>query len=230
MSFWKTLSFLTALVAVCFFPAPALHSDSPGQTSNLQIKTKGNAAKYLQEIEVFNADGAAFDFENTLDFPVDDLIRINLGLGESMSKVITLKRHPGITAEFRVEQQYETSVTIMDEGPHMDLLDWKDHVSEWEPLETRARDSFVSTEVRSEEFPKVSRTELMAAVDAESKRRAGKGHDQGDRWVQLANRCENVTNDPCGVSVSKVRLRLRVKENGAWRDIQTIELKVPMGC
>ena len=33
-----------------------------------------------------------------------------------------------------IEQRYETSVTIMGEGPHCDLIDWKHYDSEWKTL------------------------------------------------------------------------------------------------
>jgi hypothetical protein len=37
--------------------------------------------------------------------------------------------------DFRIQAQYQTSLTISDEGPHLDLLDWKHYESEWSDLE-----------------------------------------------------------------------------------------------
>ena len=43
-----------------------------------------------------------------------------------------------------VYQSFETSVTIMNEGPHCDLIDWKHYRSYWNKLIPTARNSFNS--------------------------------------------------------------------------------------
>ena len=69
---------------------------------------------------------------------------------------------------FKIEQRYETSLTIMNEGPHIDLLDWKHYISERKELETGDGLTFLSKEVSSEEFPEVSQTEIVKTVRKEA--------------------------------------------------------------
>jgi hypothetical protein len=206
-----------------------LHADSPEPAFNPQVSVQGEAANYLHGIEIRNADGSIPDSETTIESPSPTVIRLNLGLGDPMTKSIAL--HPRINGrEFRVEQRYETSLTLMNEGPHMDLLDWKHYISEWEEVESRNGLTFLSKEVLSDEFPAVTQAEIIMAVRAESEKWSKQGFDEVERWIDLARQCTGPTTYPCGVSVSKITLRIRVKESGSWKDIQTIELQIPMGC
>lgn len=217
-----------ALTAPIYF-AP-LFAHSPDSVFNPIIKIQGAGAKYLQEIEVLSSDERDYDYGTVLEYESDGTIQINLGLGESVSKVVSLRPASSASIEFRVEQQYETSLTLMDEGPHMDLRDWKHHVSAWEPLEQGSGLSFTSKDVGSEEFPKVKRSEIVAATTAESERRKAQGYPESDRWIAVAKRCESAKTYPCGVGVSKIRLKISVKEGGEWKPIQIVELNLPMGC
>ena len=217
-------------LTVLLFQVPVLlHADSPEPVFDPQVSVQGEAANYLHGIEIRNADGSIPYSETTIEFPSPTVIRLNLGLGDPMTKSITLQ--PRIDGrEFKVEQRYETSLTLMNEGPHMDLLDWKHYISEWEEVESRDGLTFLSKEVSSDEFPTVTSAKIIGAVRAESAKWSKQGYDVGERWIDLARQCPGPTTYPCGVSVSKITLRIRVKEPDLWKDILTIELQIPMGC
>jgi len=222
-------AFALSLALFVFLLAVLLRADPPEPAFNPQISVRGEALNYLDGIEIRNADGSIPNSETTIEFPSPTLIRLNLGLGDPMTKSITLQ--PRIAGkEFKVEQRYETSLTLMNEGPHMDLLDWKHFISDWKEVESRNGLTFLSREVSSDEFPVVTKAEIIEAVRMESEKWSQKGFDEGERWIDLARQCKGPTIYPCGVSVSKVALRIRVKEADSWKDIQTIELQIPMGC
>jgi len=222
--------FLKRAFAVILLQVPVLlHADSPEPVFNPQVSVQGEAANYLHGIEIRNADGSIPDPETTIEFPSPTVTRLKLGLGDPLAKAVTLQ--PRIDGrEFRVEQRYETSLTLMNEGPHMDLLDWKHYISEWEEVESSNGLTFVLKEVSSAEFPAVTPAEIIEAVRAESEKWSKQGYDVGERWIDLARQCKGPTTYPCGVSVSKITLRIRVKESDSWKDIQTIEFRIPMGC
>ncbi len=228
MSLKRTLPSL--FLALLFLQSSSIWGIDVPPAFNPRLSVKGEAAKYLQEIEIRNIDGSVPDFDTTLEVSVDGLIRVHLGLGNTTAKKITLKPASQSSLEFRVEQQYETSLTLMDEGPHMDLLDWKHHLSGWSELEKTGDLEFLSNAVASDEFPQVNQADIIEAVRAETKRWSVQGFDQGDRWIDMAKQCQSSTTSPCGVSVSKIRIKIKVKDAGEWRDIQTIEIHVPMGC
>jgi hypothetical protein len=208
-------------------PVPA---DVPQQVFDARIKPWGAAAAYLEAMEVLNVDGRAHDPGTTLERNAGDTIRINLGLGETVSKRIRLIPRPGVHAQFTLEQQHQTSLTVMDDGPHMDLRGWRHHVSDWMPVETSGPLAFVTRDTISDDFPAVTTRQIVAAVEAESRRWAAQGHVEVDRWVRLAKGCTGATTYPCGVVLSEVRWRIRVEERGRWKTIQTVELVIPMGC
>ena len=222
-------SFALSSAALLLLLPMFVQADSPNPVFNPRVPVKGEAAVYLHGIEIRNADGTLSDAETTIAFPSSSVIRLDLGLGDSTAKSITLQpKTEG--RQFRVEQRYETSLTLMNEGPHMDLVDWKHYISQWQVAEKRSGLTFLSKEVSSDRFPKVTQTEIIEAARAQSKKWASRGYDAGERWVGLARQCKGPNEYPCGVSVSKVILRIMVREAGAWKEIQNIELIIPMGC
>ena len=222
-------TFALSLAVILFFVPLFVQADSAYPIYNPQISVKGEAAKYLNGIEIRNADDTLPNPDTSLEFRSSTVIRLNLGLGDPMAKSITLQPHSSGT-KFKVEQQYETSVTIMDEGPHLDLIDWEHHTSKWEEVENRNGLTFLSKEISSTEYPIVAQTQIVEAVKAKSEEWSNQGFDGGKRWIDLAKKCKGPNEYPCGVSVSKVTLRVMVIESGKWKHIQNIELKIPMGC
>ncbi len=157
-------------------------------------------------------------------------IQIDLGLMDSIANLIILHPKENIHVDFVIEQQLETSVTVMDEGPHMDLVGWKHYVSEWEKIERLDSHSFISSYVSSNRFPDVTKSEIIEAVKEQASSWLDDGYDIVDRWVRLAQQCNNVHEYPCSVSISLIRLRIKVNVKGEWKEIYQIELNVPMGC
>lgn len=201
------------------------NDDSPDVLINLRFPVTGPASKYLEAIEVLNEDGSPCDSETTVE-NLPERITIQMGLGESFSKLIRLYPRQRSAPNFRIEQQYETSLTVMREGPHLDLTDWKHFISEWSDLKTGPNNSFLTSDVSGEEFPSVTNQEIVDAVVAELKNLSV----EDDSWVNLARQCQTPTTYPCGVSVSKIRLRLSVQQGRKWLPIHVIELIPPMGC
>jgi hypothetical protein len=198
---------------------------------NGSIKVQGPGAQYIEEIEILNSDGRKYDSYISAQPLADGVFRIELGLGESMSKVLNLNPAQDSNYVFKIEQQYETSITIMNEGPHIDLVDWKHHVSEWQALKATKDLTFISTEVSSIEFPQVTKKQIVDALKEASKGwPREEGNDPVSGWIRLANKCETPNTYPCGVGVSKIRLRISVLKDGNWIPVQTIELIPPMGC
>jgi len=227
MFFSKAFAILM-LVILSQIPV-AIHANSREPIFNSHIKIKGEAARYLDEIEIRNADGSLPDSDTIVELIPPAGIRLNLGLGDSMTKIITLKPLNG-EVQFRIEQRYETSLTLMNEGPHMDLLDWKHYISDWNKVEARNNLTFLVKEMSSEKFPKVTQAEIINAVKAESDKWSKRGFDEQEQWISLAKRCKGPTTYPCGVSISKIILQIKVWESNKWKSIQTMEIQIPMGC
>ena len=129
------------------------------------------------------------------------------------------------TEQYRIFERYRTSMTVMGEGPHLDLTDWRHFDSEWIPLEKLSQRKFrtvAAEKMDIETFPPTTRMELLNAV----RKRAGD-------WVEvvdLAKNCRSPKDDPCGVSVSSVYFRVERLVGENWVKVGTIEISIPMGC
>jgi hypothetical protein len=191
------------------------------------------AAQYLDWIEIYyeEPDGSTNSYVPEQLQRIDDVIVIHPDLGIPYVHRIVLLRRPDFSGGFRVEQQHETSLTLMNEGPHMDLTSWKHSVSPWTVVHRISDDVFRTDDISgSLDFPKVTTEEIVEAVKAESLAWAARGHDSVDRWVELAKECADPYSYPCGVGVSQLRFRISISIDDSWQPIQTIELNIPMGC
>jgi hypothetical protein len=148
----------------------------------------------------------------------------DLDLGESVEgALLELVSRTSTKATFRVQVQYETSVSISNEGPHLDLVEWKHFTSEWRDIHpvtrTRFRVPKFSQEERSR-FPKVSVMDLKEAVRA-----AG-----GDGWLELIRSVSGVYDAPAGVDISAIRVRVTPLGGGATKSPFILDFVIPMGC
>lgn len=158
--------------------------------------------------------------------PGRTLAVLDLDLGDSVEgALVELGTEPPTPAmaQVQVQVQYETSVTIMNEGPHLDLRDWKHFTSPWIDLERVAGEQFRVPTFSAEDhsrFPEVEMTELCEAVLI-----AG-----GERWAELVKGATSPHEYPAGVDISIIRLRA-VRVTGNESDsVFTIEFHIPMGC
>ena len=149
---------------------------------------------------------------------------VDLDLGESVEGYrLSLLTPPGCATEHRVQWQFETSVTVMDEGPHVDLLDWKHHTAPWVDIEPhgpgRYRLPTLSEEQRTS-FPPVSVSELIEAVRAEG----------GDRWAEMVAEVKGPNDYPSGVGLSTYRVRVLARDAAGWVPLYSVVFRYPMGC
>ena len=150
---------------------------------------------------------------------------------------IRLKPKPGDIREFKIEQQIETSMTINDEGPHLDLLNWKHGVSPWQELPVIKPNIFrgkAITKKDSRRFPAFTKQELCQAVIKQGKRDARSGNytydPNDDKWLRLVKQKPQEGWIIYTTGVSTIRLRIQAKEGDTWQVIHTVEIAVALGC
>lgn len=154
-----------------------------------------------------------------------DTVYLMLGLVENISGhrflIELIDKNIQVVTVF---QRFETSLTLMDEGPHVDLTDWKHYISEWEelPLEDLQFSSAVYDERHYQQFPQVTPQEILQAVDQRVK--------SNERWTSLARKCQDPLSYPCGVSISRYFLKIRFRDAQAHTFDKIVVFEVPMGC
>lgn len=187
-------------------------------------KSSQKKSRYLEAIEIVRFDS---EFESP-EIKVDDLsakpIDFDLDLSQTIeNQIIVLHPHVNDSREFKIEQQFETSMSVSNEGPHLDLTDWKHYTSDWQEIKKLEGNKFLTSKISESDygrFPKVTSKEIYKAVLK----------DGGKRWADYVRSCKTPTDAPCLVSVSRISFRIKAKENGKWNIIHKINVSIPMGC
>lgn len=163
-----------------------------------------------------------FDEDNKLAKTQKDTVSVYAELGETIeAQFISIKNNQ--LSDLKIEQRYETSVTIMAEGPHCDLTDWKHYVSDWKQLKKNKIGYFKCleyTESEREKFFKIALGELKKEVN----RSCGEG------WENLLSKVKSPVEYPCGVSISRYFLKISGKNKNGQIITKMIIIEVPMGC
>jgi hypothetical protein len=180
----------------------------------------------LESVEIVPSKKESFSSPTLIKFQAKsaDIVSVDLELGDSLNDLI-LRLHPqsGVRGEFVVEQSFETSLTVMQEGPHLDLVEWKHHTSPWVPLKKLSATDFripTISEADSQKFPEVTPKEIRAIVAKEG----------GAKLGEYVSKVKGPNDYPCGIGLSKVSFRIILKEGGEARVVKTLEFLVPMGC
>ena len=158
-------------------------------------------------------------------------LMVPLELGDEVYGA-TLQLQPARAGEtYRVRVQFETSLALGAEGPHLDLTDWKHCTSAWLPTQAVDAVTFVlptPTPAQQGCFPKYTRKELDAAVHAH----AAKQGDPtiADGWLPELDKPDALVSVSPYVAISTVRVRVEVRRNGKWVEVTTLAFLPPMGC
>ena len=218
-----TVKLKPVVIASTDFDVPPPTPVPPSEAAIL-IDVTWRRSKYLRAVEIVQHDKERYlrpmKFENTAEETWD----VDLDLAEDIeNQMIVLRPAPATGREFKVEHQFETTFQVSGEGPHVDLTNWKHYRSAWTELKRMGDDAFlipVISEADARRFPAVTRREIYRAVLRASDK----------DWANKARRCRSLTTDPCSVGVSRISLRIRVKEEGRWKVINRFNFMLPMGC
>ncbi len=211
------------LIVSTDFDVPPPTPDAASEAAIL-IEATWRRSKYLHAVEIVQHDKERYlrpmKFENTAEVTWD----VDLDLGDDIeNQLIVLRPTPATGREFKVEQQFETTFQVSGEGPHIDLMDWKHYRSPWRELKRMGDDAFlipVISEADARRFPAVTKRERYRAVLRASDK----------DWANKARRCRTLTTEPCSVGVSRISLRVKVKEEGRWKLINRFNFMIAMGC
>jgi hypothetical protein len=162
--------------------------------------------------------------------PLPAALEAELELGTSTDGArLTLEpAQPG--GEYRVQVQYQTSMSVGADGPHLDLVDWKHCASGWVAAQQDGAHRFVlptPTQAQQQCFPAYGQQDLIQAVrDYFAKEGFA---ENADFWLTGLQHRDQATVLP-SVGISAVKVRVQVLRDGHWRPVTTLTLKRPMGC
>ncbi|WP_375582541.1 hypothetical protein [Cyclobacterium xiamenense] len=188
-----------------------------------QRSVNGNLLQIRFEEFIIGIDRSTIGYqEETLKQPQKDTASLHLAFGETIEGQ-KLGVHMIKKGKISIYQRFENSVTVMDEGPHCDLTEWKHYYSRWKKL--KIEDGFFLTDRYSvkdgEKFVKVDMNELREAV----------GDQCGDDWAEHINDVKSPKDYPLGVSTSRIFLKAVFTEQDTGEEkTRIISFKIPMGC
>jgi hypothetical protein len=148
----------------------------------------------------------------------------NAEVGAEFGLLDTLFITTATLQNIELEERYETSIGISDEGPHCDLINWKHYTSEWRRLKQEGSFLFRAIQYTKDEtsrFPKITMNELIDAV--------AKHCDK--RWVDHAKKAKSPNDYPCSVSISKYFIKVKAIRKATGEKFESvITIVMPMGC
>lgn len=163
--------------------------------------------------------------------PVPRTQQVSLEVGDEIYGAFLRLTPRDAGAEYRVRVQFETSLAVGDDGPHIDLVDWKHCVSEWKLADTAGQFMFVLPAPNEQEsgcFPSVRATDITAATRAALVREGME--DSVSHWLGLLAPVSKAGDHPTYVGISKVRMRVEALRKGQWVEVTTVEFLMPLGC
>ena len=150
-----------------------------------------------------------------------DTTFVSLELGDSPEGQI-LKINNSDVKILNIYQKYETSVTIMDEGPHFDLLNWKHYFSDWQEINRIQNNTFKSvnySEELHEKFPQIDINSFKEYVK----------RNVGNSWYKLITTVKSVNEYPCAVDINRIIYKITYTIEGKLKEKYLI-FEIPMGC
>ena len=174
------------------------------------------------QIEVYSSNEKEHFQTYKFPAPFKNTTKAYLDLGEDLSskKIIIKSKND---THYRVFVQVETSLTIMNEGPHLDLINWKHCTTEWLEINRISSSKFSLPQINEIDincFPKVSAAEIRDEAYKQG----------GQRWADLIDLNASIDDYPIAVGISSIRLKLEKKIEGTWQLITILDFTVPMGC
>lgn len=133
----------------------------------------------------------------------------------------------GENLNLRVMAQVTQHVTLMNEGPHVDLTEWKGNRSNQKELkEDPSTNRYnLKHDAIFPPFPSFTNEELVEAVKAKLKTWGG---EIDNRWIDLAKKCgTEIDKYPCGLGPSEYQIKLEFPKESTFFELS---IAVPMGC
>ncbi len=132
----------------------------------------------------------------------------------------------------RVTVAHRNVLSLQDEGPHLDLVDWVFYESSEYELEAKkeqpGRFTVDATRLDPHAFPFVARNDFIQAVATHAAKMSPGDKEAAGRWTALARSCQAPQSYPCQVGVGRVTFRFYA--GAEKKPFKELVLTLPQGC
>jgi len=189
----------------------------------LTLKELSKRIKIRFQEFTLQMDLEAWDEKEELKKIQGNNVRVYLELGET-AEGLKVKISDSKFKKIEIFQRHENSVTIMNEGPHCDLIEWKHYYSEWKKIDYNTKENtFVSDSYERQDWEK------FIEVDIDELKKAVEKHC-GNYWAEHIQNVKNVNEYPSGVSMSRIFFKILLTDENDSVTEKTISFEIPMGC
>jgi len=189
----------------------------------LTLKELSKRIKIRFQEFTLQMDLEAWDEKEELKKIQGNNVRVYLELGET-PEGLKVKISDSKFKKIEIFQRHENSVTIMNEGPHCDLIEWKHYYSEWKKIDYNTKENtFVSDSYERQDWEK------FIEVDIDELKKAVEKHC-GNYWAEHIQNVKNVNEYPSGVSMSRIFFKILLTDENDSVTEKTISFEIPMGC
>ncbi|MBK7129909.1 MAG: hypothetical protein IPM74_04605 [Crocinitomicaceae bacterium] len=177
----------------------------------------------FNEIDIILSGTMIYDEQETLKHIQPDTVSMFVELGWDVEGIQISYQTENIT-DIKISQRYETSVSISDEGPHCDMINWKHYTSPWHQLTPDTNGIYITDDYDSDDnskFPDVSMAEFKQAV-----------REHCDEFYEglIANN-QSVNELPSHSSISRVFFSVTGKDKKTGKKISKLLIfEIAMGC
>lgn len=153
----------------------------------------------------------------------NDTTIIYLDLGEYLDSASIEVHHDG-THTVDIYQMYQNSITIMNEGPHCDLVNWKHYNSEWIAIKKYNDYDFIAESYTNGEW------ENFIDIDIRELQNAVLEHC-GDEWAKHVADINAANEYPSSVGMNRILFKIEMTHpTSQIKTQQIIAFEIPMGC
>lgn len=145
--------------------------------------------------------------------------KLELGLGEEVQEYRLVLARGVDPANVKIEGRIVSSVSVGAEGPHWDLIGWRDGVSEWKEMKLidKKRLAF-KLEAAVPPTQPYTREDVNAELKRIGEEQVLESEKRGETALTLYS------------GVSRYEVRVSVKEGAEWKAVHTFSVHPPMGC
>jgi len=187
----------------------------------LTLKELSKRIKIRFQELTLQMDLEAWDEKEELKKIQGNNVQVYLELGET-PEGLKVKISDAKFKKIEVFQRHENSVTIMNEGPHCDLIEWQHYYSEWKKIDYNTKENtFVSDSYERQDWEK------FIEVDIDELKKAVEKHC-GDYWAEHIQNVKNVNEYPSGVSMSRIFFKILLTDENDSVTEKIISFEIPM--
>ena len=156
---------------------------------------------------------------------IQDRITIEsfLDLGEYLDSATIEIHHPGLY-NFDIFQMHENILSISNEGPYCDVVNWKHYYSDWIAIKKLNNYDFVAETYSEEDYSRFSDADIndleQTVLD-----------NCGEEWAERVVDVKSFNEYPCSVGLHKIYFKIVLtNEQGELYTQQFIKFELPLGC